>query len=49
MLENCFDAAHSDAEWQTFLATEAFGQFVVSADCPLVVPTHYAHVPGATG
>lgn len=47
MLENRFDAAHSEAEWQAFLAGESFGQFVVSADgFPFVVPTHYVYDPG---
>ncbi|MEL6613342.1 MAG: FMN-binding negative transcriptional regulator [Bacteroidota bacterium] len=46
MLENRFDAAHSEAEWQAFLAGESFGQFVVSTDgFPLVVPTHYVYDP----
>ena len=46
MLIKKHDAALSEAEWKTFLATRDFGELIASGrgrDVPVVVPTHFIY------
>ena len=46
MLIRKYDAATSDDEWKTFLASRDFGELIASGrdrDVPVVVPTHFIY------
>ena len=49
MLIRRADKAHSDDEWQAFLRTHDFGQFIAPGagrELPVVVPTHFVYEGG---
>ncbi len=46
MLIRRHDAAHTDDEWRSFLASRDFGELIASGrgrDVPIVVPTHFIY------